>query len=189
MAGSFPADGADSRDGPSLSAGAPTRDRRARRSSGGARRRLPGARAGRGSGSFEPATRRPRPRVCLRSGQRHRLGAEAAAIVDPALGVEPCTGKNHPSAREEVVDAIGDLLVRARRIAGGFARPDRSEADDLGKVADRLQQGPAARAQIAHHVGRARRGVQAELARCALEVRHQARFRSRSHRTIHDNRV
>ena len=95
-----------------------------------------------------------------------RLGAEAAAVVDPAPGVQLCLGEKRLAAGEEVVEAIGDPLVRARRAVIGRASAglDRAEPGDFGGLADRLEQGAAAGAQIADQVVRARRAVQAGLA-------------------------
>jgi MarR family len=76
--------------------------------------------------------------------------------------------------------------VCARRavIRGAVAGPDGSEADDFSQVADRLEQRAAAGAQIADHVIRACRTVQARLARYAFEVGHQAAF-ARSHHGLY----
>jgi hypothetical protein len=81
----------------------------------------------------------------------------AVAVIEPAPGVEGCVGTDRPLERDQVVDAGGDLLMRARRAAIGtvVARLDGLEADDVGKLADRLERGPAAGAQIADRVGRA----------------------------------
>jgi hypothetical protein len=105
----------------------------------------------------------------------HRLRAKAAAVIDPALGVKPRLGKKRLAAGEEVVDPTGDPLVCARRAVLGraVAGLDRSEPDDFGELADRLEQGPAAGAQIADQVVRTCRAVQARLAGYALEVGHQ----------------
>jgi hypothetical protein len=160
-------------------------------SGGGAHRRKPGGRARSGSGGAAPAAPR-HSRARLRSGQSHHLGAEAAAVIHPAPGVKPCLGENRLSAGEEIADAIGEPLVRARPAASGgaIAGLDRLEADDFRKLADRLEQRPAAGAQIADLVDRACRPVQAGLAGYALEMGQQARFRSEgSRQTIHDNQI
>jgi MarR family protein len=103
-----------------------------------------------------------------------------AVVIDPAPGVQMCLGEKRLAAGDEVAEAIGDSLVRARRAAIGRARadPDRAEAGDLGRLADRLEQGAAAGTQIADQVVRARRLVQAGLAGEAFEDGHRGRFRS-----------
>jgi hypothetical protein len=45
-------------------------------------------------------------------GQKYPLAVEAAVLIDPASGVEPCLGENRLAAGEEVAKAIGDPLVR-----------------------------------------------------------------------------
>jgi MarR family len=92
-------------------------------------------------------------------GPRHPLAAEAAVLIDPASGVEPCLGENRLAAGEEVAEAIGEPLVRARRaaIGGAIAGPDRAEAGDFSALADRLEQGAATETQIADQIGPARR--------------------------------
>jgi hypothetical protein len=94
-------------------------------------------------------------------------------------------------AGDEVAEAIGDALVRARRAAIGRAGagPDRAEAGDFSGLADRLEQGAAAGTQIADQIGPARRAVQAGLAGQAFEVGHQAAFAGVSQGSIHDNTV
>jgi hypothetical protein len=96
----------------------------------------------------------------------HCLGAKAAVVIDPALGVKPRLGENRLSAGEEVFDPIGDPLVPARRavIGRAVAGLEGPEADDFGELADRLEQGPTAGAQIADPLDRACRTVQAGLA-------------------------
>jgi hypothetical protein len=91
------------------------------------------------------------------------LGAEAAAVIEPALGVKRRFGKS--------------------RVAGF----DRAEAYYFGELADRLQRGPAAGTQIVDQVGRACRAVEAGLAGYALEVGHMGPFRLVSSSTIHDS--
>jgi hypothetical protein len=81
------------------------------------------------------------------------------------------------------------MWARRAVIRGAVAGPDGSEADDLSQVADRLEQRAAAGAQIADHVIRACRTVQARLARYAFEVGHQDRFRSESQRTIYERQI
>jgi hypothetical protein len=89
-------------------------------------------------------------------------------------------GENRLSAGEEIADAIGEAVVRARRAAIGrpIARLDRLESDDFGKLADRLEQRPAPGAQIADLIDRASGPVQAGLAGYALEMGQRAGFRS-----------
>jgi hypothetical protein len=102
-----------------------------------------------------PAARRWRSRVLPWCGQRdclgHRLAAEAAAVIDPAPGIKPRLGENRLAAGEEVVDPTGDPLVCARRAVIGHAVAllDGSEPDDFSELADRLEQGAAAGAEIA----------------------------------------
>jgi hypothetical protein len=80
---------------------------------------------------------------------------EAAVVIDPASGVEPCLGEIGLAAGDEVAEAIGDPLVRARRAAIGraIAGPDRAEAGDFSGLADRLEQRAAAGTQIADQIG------------------------------------
>jgi hypothetical protein len=82
-----------------------------------------------------------------------------AVVIDPAPGVKLCLGENRLAARDVVAEAIGDPLVRARRAAIGRACAglDRSEAGDVGGLADRLEQRPTAGARIADRVVRAPR--------------------------------
>jgi len=104
--------------------------------------------------------------------------AKAAAVIDPAVGVKPRLGEKRLAAGEEALYPTGDSLVSARRAVLGHAGAglDRSEPDDLGELAHRLEQGPATRAEITDQVSRSCRAVQAGLARYALEVGHQGRF-------------
>jgi hypothetical protein len=64
-------------------------------------------------------------------------------------------GESRLSTRDQVVDAIADPLVRARPAAIPIAALDRSEADDFGELADRLEQRSAAGAQNADQLVRA----------------------------------
>jgi hypothetical protein len=84
-----------------------------------------------------------------------------------------CLGEKRLAAGDEVSEAIGDPLVRARRAAIGRASagPHRSEAGDFGRLVDRLEQGPAAGTQIADQIVRPRCSVQADLAGEAFEDR------------------
>jgi hypothetical protein len=109
-------------------------------------------------------------------------GAEAAAVIDPPLGVDPRLGEQRLAVREEGIDPTGGRLGSARRvvICRTVALPDRLEPDDLSETADGLEQGAAPGAKIADQVSWGGRAVQADLAGCAFEVGHQGRFLSNS---------
>jgi hypothetical protein len=108
------------------------------------------------------------------TGQSHRLGhclgVAAAAVIEPALGVKPRLRTSRLSAGKQFVDATGDpfgACVRRADSGRPIAGLDRAEANDLGKLADRLEQRP----QPGHRSppGSARPGV---LYRRVLQARH-----------------
>ena len=119
-----------------------------------------------------PPSRRQLSGVAAAPPPRRRLPPSSIQRSASTCLGEAHGGRGRTRAVGYAVPVSGSVLMPRHRCR------DRTEADELGQIVGRLQGRSAIRAQIADLFGGIRPAVQAGPAGNALEVGHEARFRS-----------